>query len=343
MRALFAVVISALLVLPAAGSLPAGSDFASVDEVNRWMANYRAQPQPDRLPAAVRALARLGALKEAEGAGVYVGFIAGVIGANPDKAEDLIQRMLAATDTEQWAIVRAIAYSGHPDWKLWLHKFAERMPTRKVMIDKYLEGGLQKLENVPLERRAPTLWEKLRSGLGWESERPALEITFEKSPELLDTLWGYYFGTGSARPIGRIIALLPWANDHDSVDKLTIGNMAKYTLASNASRDGELLAMLKRAHKRQTGKIASVLGEVIFAAETMETALLRKQALAAIEELKRKGPGYKRDISTWGQIGQGALALGCIVAATTGHVELGLPCIIGGAASGAALSVWSGQ
>jgi hypothetical protein len=343
MRALFALVISAMLVLPASGSLPPGGDFVSLDEVNRWMANYRVQPQPDRLPAAVRALARLGALKEAEGAGVYVGFIAGVIGANPDKAEDLIQRMLAATDTEQWAIVRAIAYSGHPDWKLWLHKFAERMPARKVMIDKYLEGGLQKLENVPLERRAPTLWEKLRSGLGWESERPALEITFEKSPELLDTLWGYYFGTGSARPIGRIIALLPWANDHDSVDKLTIGNMAKYTLASNASRDGELLAMLKRAHKRQTGKIASVLDEVIFAAETMETALLRKQALAAIEELKRKGPGYKRDISTWGQIGQGALALGCIVAATTGHVELGLPCIIGGAASGAALSVWSGQ
>ena len=69
----------------------------------------------------------------------------------------------------------------------------------------------------------------------------------------------------------------------------------------------------------------------------------RKLALAAIEELKRKGPGYKRDISTWGQIGQGALALGCIVAATTGHVELGLPCIISGAASSAALSVWGGQ
>ena len=140
-----------------------------------------------------------------------------------------------------------------------------------------------------------------------------------------------------------MIALLPWANDHDSVDKLTIGSMAKYTLASNASRDAELLAMLKRAQKTENRKIASVLGEVIEAAETMEIALLRKLALAAIEELKRKGPGYKRDISTWGQIGQGALALGCIVAATTGHVELGLPCIISGAASSAALSVWGGQ
>jgi hypothetical protein len=86
-----------------------------------------------------------------------------------------------------------------------------------------------------------------------------------------------------------------------------------------------------------------VLNEVIEAAESVETTRLRKDALASIEELKRKGPGYKRDISTWGLIGQGALALGCIAAATTGHVEFGLPCVIGGAASGAALSYWNGQ
>jgi hypothetical protein len=343
MRALLAFVITAMLMLPASASLPVESDFVSLDEVNKWIANYRAKPQPDRLPAAVRTLSRLGALNEADGAGVYVGFVAGVIGANPDKAEDLIARMLAIAAADHWVIVRAIAYSGHPDWKLWLGKFAERMPSRKVMIDKYLEGSLPKLEKVPLEKRAPTLWDKLRTGLGGEPDRPTLEITFEKSPELIDTLWGYYFGSGSPRPITRIVALLAWANDHDSVDKLTIGSMAKYTLASNAARDAELLAMLKRAHNTENRKVAAALGEVIEAAETMETTLLRKQALAAIEELKRKGPGYKRDISTWGQIGQGALALGCIVAATTGHVELGLPCIIGGAASSAALSFWSGQ
>jgi hypothetical protein len=75
----------------------------------------------------------------------------------------------------------------------------------------------------------------------------------------------------------------------------------------------------------------------------METTRMRKDALASIEELKRKGPAYKRDVSTWGQVGQGALALGCIVAATTGHVELGLPCVIGGAGSSAALSAWNNQ
>ena len=119
--------------------------------------------------------------------------------------------------------------------------------------------------------------------------------------------------------------------------------MAKYTLASNASRDSELLSMLKRAAKHQPEKVAPILKDVIEAAETVDTTRVRKEALAAIAELQRKGPGYKRDGTFWGQVGQGAIALGCIAAAATGHVELGLPCVIGGAASSAALNFWSSQ
>ena len=344
MRCVIAMLIIVGLVAPASAALRGTIEFTSVDATSRWISNYRAKPDPARLPAAVRALSQLGAFKDPDGAGVYVGFIAGVISANPDKAEELIARMLAIAPADQWVIVRAIAYSGHHDWKGLLRKFAERMPLRKAMIDKYLDGKLQTLDEIPLEKKNPTLLDKAR-GLFQDDKtgRPSPETTLDRSPELLDTLWGYYFGTGSYGPIARMIALLPWANERDSVDKLTIGNMARYTLASNAARDTELLTMLKRASKNQPKNVTSVLNEVIDAAETMETTRLRKDALASIEELKRKGPGYKRDVSTWGQIGTGALALGCIVAATTGHVEFGLPCVIGGAASSAALSFWSNQ
>jgi hypothetical protein len=101
--------------------------------------------------------------------------------------------------------------------------------------------------------------------------------------------------------------------------------------------------MLKWALPQHPEKTAAVLKEVIQAAETMQTARLRKEALAAIEDLRRKGPGYKRRALGWGQIGQGALALGCIAAAATGQVEFGLPCVIGGAASSAALNLFAGQ
>ena len=337
-------IIIGSLIAPARAALPTGGDFSSMDAIAKWVASYRAHPQPGRLPAAVRALSALGAFKEPEGAGVYVGFIAGVLGSNPDKAEELIGRMLSIAPVDQWAIVRAIAYSGHPDWQRWLRKYADRMPMRKAMIEKYLDGRLQTLDEVALEKKGPTLWDRLRDQLpGGGDRKRVIELTFDKSPELLDTLWGFYFATGSEQPVTRMIALLPWAAERDSVDKLTMGNMAKYTLASNAARDASLLAMLKRARNTEPRKIASVLNEVIDAAESVETTHLRKDALAAIEELKRKGPGSKRDWSTWGTIGQGALALGCIVAATTGHVEFGLPCMIGGAAPGAAMSVISSQ
>jgi hypothetical protein len=37
------------------------------------------------------------------------------------------------------------------------------------------------------------------------------------------------------------------------------------------------------------------------------------------------------------------MALGCITAAVTGQVEFGIPCVIGGAATSAALRMWDGQ
>ena len=344
MRLLVAIFVVIAGLAPAAGALPGASEFISTDAVSRFISNYRAKPDPARVPAAVRALGQFGAFKDADSAGVYVGFIAGVIGANPVRAEELIGKTLPLAPADQWVLVRAIAYSGHPDWKGLLRKFSDRMPLRKVMIERYLEGNLQILDEVALEKKSPTLWDKVRGTFeSSKEEKRVVEMTYDKSPELLDTLWGYYFATGSYGPISRIVTLLPWSNDRNSTDRLTIGSMAKYTLASNAARDTALLAMLKAASKNQPKDVAKVLAEVVEAAETMETTRLRKDALANLEELKRKGPGYKRDFSTWGKIGQGALALGCIVAATAGAVVLGLPCVIGGAASSAALSYWDTQ
>jgi hypothetical protein len=342
MRFVIALLVIFGLVAPASAAVPR-AEFSSLDAVSRWISSYRARPEPAKLPAAVRALSQFGAFKDPESSGVYIGFIAGVIGFSYGKAEEIIGKTLPVAPADQWVIVRAIAYSGHPEWKSLLRKFSDRLPLRKVMIEKYLNGELATLNEIQLERKDPTLWDKMKKNpfQSDDTAKKSKEMTFDKSPELLDTLWGYYFGTGSYPPIARIVTLLPWSTDRDSIDKLTVGNMAKYTLASNAGRDPELLTMLKRASTEQPKNV--VLKEIVEAAETMETTRLRKDALASIEELKRKGPGYKRDITTWGQIGQGALALGCIAAATAGQVQFGLPCVIGGATSSAALNFWGQQ
>ena len=186
---------------------PADGEFFSSEQVTGWISNYRTKPDPARLPAAVRALSRFGAFKDPESSGVYVGFLAGVIGANPDKAEELIGKMLPLPPGDQWAIIRAIAYSNHPDWKGLLRRFAERMPQRQVMIDRYLDGKLPTLDEIPLEKKKPTLMEKVRGYFDKSKEAPTGDATFDGRPELLDTLWGYYFATGAYRPIARIIDL----------------------------------------------------------------------------------------------------------------------------------------
>ena len=326
-----------VLVAPAAAAVPhPNAALNSTDAMLRWINAYRGKPDPDGLPALVRALSDMQAFKDAETCGAYIGFIAGVLGANPGRAEALVGRMLAIAPADYWVLVRAIAYSGLPNWKIVLIKYADRMNTRSAMIDRYLDGKLPTLDQIADRNVKPGVLDKIKQALKIDGDREKA-VALDPSPELIDVLWGYYLATGSYRPIGRIIKLLPLANDRDNVDNLTTGSAAKFTLASNAVRDLHLLAMLKRAVKKQPEDVAKVLNDVIETAEDVDTVRMRKESLAAIEELKQKGPNSKRELSNWGQIGQGALSMGCVVAAATGQIELGIPCVIGGAAYSAGL------
>jgi hypothetical protein len=282
-------------------------------------------------------------LRDPDNAGVFIGFISGVIGANSDIAGDLVARSFPINPEDHWAIVRAIAHSGVPDWKHLMAEHAWRMPSRKVMIQKYLDGSLPTLvATVP--QKEPTASEKFKRLFSGETPKgPMVDWALDASPEVLDMLWGRFFATGDYGPIVRIVAMLPWSKNRDNLEKLTIGVMAKYTLASNSARDPKLLDMLKQSARHQAKETAAIMKEVTDAADTMQITAIRKEALAAIEDLKRKGPGWKRDTMTAGRIGEGAIALGCIGAAATGNVALGLPCVVGGAVTSAALRTWSGQ
>jgi hypothetical protein len=217
------------------------------------------------------------------------------------------------------------------------------MPSRKVMIQKFIDGSLPTL-GTTIAQKPPSVTEKLKRVFTREKPKgPMVDWALDASPEVLDMLWGRFFATGDYGPVLRIVGMLPWSTDRDHVDKLTLGVMAKYTLASNSARDPKLLAMLKRTAKHQPEETAKIVKEITDAADTMQLAAIRKEAIGAIEDLKRKGPGSKRDLTTAGRLGEGAIALGCIGAAATGTVALGLPCVIGGAVASAALRTWSGQ
>jgi hypothetical protein len=339
---LFVALMLGTQAAPLHAAVPPNASLNSTDAMLKWINAYRGKPDPDGLPVIVRALSQLQAFKDAETSGAYIGFIAGVLSANPDRAEILIAKMLQIDPTDHWVIVRAIAYSGLPNWKDLLATFIYRVPTRRVMIDQYLDGKLPTLDQIAYQNPNPGMLDKIKTVLKLDKDSKK-KVALEPSPELIDVLWGYYLATGGYEPISRIIKLLPLANDHDNVDNLTTGSAAKFTLASNAVRDMHLLGMLKKAAKTEPKEVVVVLNDVIETAETVDTARMRKESLAAIEELKQKGPDSKRELTGWGQVGEGALSMGCIVAAATGQIELGIPCVVGGAAYTAGLQYISRQ
>jgi hypothetical protein len=333
---LAAVMLALLSIAAAPASAAPNVAPLSTGAILNWINDYRHKPEPEQLPLLVHALSGLQAFKDPETCGAYIGFIAGVLGSNPARARRLVAKMLTLAPADRWVLVRAIAYSGLANWKDLLSSFGERMPERREMINRYLEGKLPTLDQIAYPADKPGMFDKIKVALrigGGDDKAVALK----PSPELIDVLWGYYLATGAYEPIGRIVRLLPLADDKDNVDNLTTGSAAKFTLASNAVRDLKLLAMLKWAAKHQPKETAKVLNEVIVTAEDVDTADMRKQSLAEIDELKQKGPNSKRELTGAAQIGQGALAVGCIAAAVAGQVELGIPCVIGGATYSAGL------
>src|SRR4051812_31156012 len=157
-----AVALFTLITPSQAAVTPEIDPRASLNVVQQWIYNYRAKPDYAHVPAAVRVLFHAQSFKEPENSGIYLGFIAGAIGSNPANAEQLVTSFFPVPPEDEWVIVRAIAYSGLPDWRNLLRRIAPKMPGRRVMIDSYLAGTLPILTDIPLEEAKPGMFDRLR-------------------------------------------------------------------------------------------------------------------------------------------------------------------------------------
>ncbi len=342
MRAVIAILILMTLAVPAQATTLGQAGRETPDAGLKWMKDYQENPAPQEVPGLIKRLSGQGAFDQPEQAGVYVGFLAGVLRENPDQAVALAADCLPLPFKDQWLVVRAIAYSGLENWKRVMIDFAPHLPERKHLMRYYISGQLPTLDDIPFAPKEASAIERLREAFRWrrdssEAKAAPAEITYATHPELIDVQWGLYFATGEDRPIAWITALLPWSEERDSLEKLTVGGMAKFTLAVNASRDPALLAVLRRIRPRQRDAVRPILGEVIITAETADTARLQSDVTSAIDQLRQKGPGSQRAAAWWAEMGQVALSLGCVGASVAGQVQLGVPCVVGGALSSAAL------
>lgn len=296
-------------------------EFASAERLLDWVSNYRDQPQYWKVPAAVHAMRDHRLFADEEQRWFCIGFIAGVLGTNPKDGPGLIPKMFPMPPKEQEVIIRAIAYSGRPDWQDLLVKNASKMPLRKPLIDDLLDG------------RRPAL------------QAMALDTEGAKA---VYALWGYYVASGQHEPVMRIMQALQWSKgaekkgffgklasgwgaDANNVEKVTTGGTAKWTLASYAERDRELIRLYQAELKNQPEEIAEPLKDVIEAAELFEAEKIRKEQYGAIEDAERQQLTADAGMSKGWTAGSIAIATGCMAASALGQAQIAVPCVIGGA------------
>ncbi len=295
--------------------------FSTPERLVDWVYNYHAHPTPWRVPAAVRAMRELGLFTDEEKGAFCTGFISGVLGANAKDGPALVGKMLPMPDKDQAVLIRAIAYSGRPDWRELLTKYRDRMPLRQPLINSYLSG------------KAKTL----------------MEIELSDGPSVVYTLWGYYVATGQYEPVVRIMQALRWSknkndgnfslkkifsnwrNDPSAVDKISTGATAKWTLASYAERNRDLLSLYRAEYEHQPKEIAQPLRDVIVAAEAFESEKIRKDQFAAIEDAQKLKATNEAGMSKAATAGSIAIATGCVAASALGQIYIAVPCVIGGA------------
>jgi hypothetical protein len=296
--------------------------FTSPDQLMDWISNYRDHKEPWRVPAAVHAMNDFGLFGDEEKGWFCIGFIAGVLGSNPKDGPSLVPKMFPMPDKEQAIIIRAIVYSGRPDWRELLEKNSSRMPLRRPLIDDFLDDKRPTLMTLPLDTGG--------------------------SPGIY-ALWGYYVATGQHEPVVRIMEALRWSKtkadsgfsfrkvfsgwgrDPSAVEKITTGGTAKWTLASYAERDRQLLALYRAEAGRQPEEIAVPLKDVIKAAEDFESEKVRKDQFGAIEDAQRQKLSTEAGMTKGATAGSIAIATGCVAASALGQAYIALPCVIGGA------------
>lgn len=302
--------------------------FSTPERLMDWVSNYRKHKAPARVPTAVKAMYEFGLFGDEEKQWFCIGFIAGVLGDNPKDGPRMIPKMFPLPDKEQAVIIRAIAYSGRPDWRQLLEKNSSRMPLRRPLIDDFLKGKRPTLMELPLE----------------DGGSPGIYA-----------LWGYYVATGQHEPVIRIMEALKWSKskkdsgfawrkifsgwgrDANKLEKITAGGTAKWTLASYAERDRELINLYRAEASRQPKEVAEPLKEVISAAEDFEAERIRKDQFGAIEDAQRSQLSADAGMTKGATAGSLAIATGCVAATALGQAQIAIPCVIGGALySGAA-------
>jgi hypothetical protein len=233
-----------IVILMATHAAFAGEEFKSQEDFSHWLTFYYENPEPNRIPDAVKYMSQSGVLNNNNATSPIFGFLSGVFLGNPELINQWLKELHNLKEKHMSVVVLGLWYSGLQDTKSQVSALLDEYPKLKPEFSFINQGSPMTVEQIPLEQ----------------------------GPWVLDALWGKFMATGESTPVERIITTLPWIDIKGDTNRLLIGGSARWSLTSNAVQHKRVLEICKEVVKTQSGEVAEKLGEVIeYATKELQT------------------------------------------------------------------------
>jgi hypothetical protein len=224
---LFAIV--AFFAISAAGA----ADRARPEELDRWMAYYYADPRPDEVATALRAIENQGLFEKDSVQAPLSGFFAEIFRTNPDRVAEWIKPYRGVPN-------RHIIYSA-----LWM---ADSVQSK---------AALESLAKAASPDEAKRLKELISSA-------PPTAASMElDSPASLDYLWGSFMASGSDAPVLRLIDQMKRANTRGNISESLIGGAAQWSVSANARQHSKVLQIATAKAATADPETKRILREIL--------------------------------------------------------------------------------
>jgi hypothetical protein len=203
-------------------------------ELNDWMVYYYKNPKPEMTPRAVYSMGQLQDVDDTRLAPLSA-FLSFVFRDNPGKVRGWLSQLSPLSACAR----KVVSYA------LWYSRVDEAQNLMKSLAES--SGGEDALLVRALLEKRPTPFEEV-------------EIA---SASTLDTLWGAFFATGGEKYVIRIMSALPYVSAKGDMNKLLIGEAARWSLASNAVQHEKVLAICTEQIEKQPEEISTILKLIV--------------------------------------------------------------------------------
>ena len=235
----------ACLLLTCAIFAQAQSRFNTPDAIQGWIDTYYQQPQPRQLLEVMQSASRQGLLSQEYRWSELTGFIAGVVGRNPQLAAPLGDLVQTFPATQRQPFILGLVYANNADSRAALKKLGAKLPDYKAGIDRYLLLPSPDITKV---------------------------LPLEGNPSAIDANWGYFQATGDERAVIRIISALPWSalkedGTPQTLSHIAVGRVAFASLREHAIKHPRVMTICRQQVGKQPKNVAGPLRAVISQAQ----------------------------------------------------------------------------